>query len=351
MNYIPFLKLKQNEVLAIRRLKKENKAKIIPFFDIPRGPQDGVDEFKNKISKGLEYIRRAYKDFEFPFYLDVYDIADNIDLDGKHVYEYLLEKFRSFNIIPVVGLDRDAKHIEAAIKFIKSRSNKHLAIRLLDEDIESYDLTESDIRNSLGSILNSSININIIIDLRVIKKDINTLSRMIIDFINEYVKKNRFHKIIVASSSTPANITELIKTQSSKTYARSEWKLWKSISSIKEQLGDDLIYADYAVVSPDYSDTKLPLTLLQSVMTPKAIYTKNDKAFVTRGGRMKSEGYDQYYQMADDIVSLSFFRGRSFCYGDDYIYKISSKECATCGSAQSWIAATINCHISYMLEL
>jgi hypothetical protein len=42
MKYVPFLKLKKNELLALRRMDSAYQGQITPLFDIPR--EKGMDE-------------------------------------------------------------------------------------------------------------------------------------------------------------------------------------------------------------------------------------------------------------------------------------------------------------------
>ena len=47
-NYIPFLKLKSNEILAIKELEAELQEEITPFFDFPQKKENFTeDTFKN----------------------------------------------------------------------------------------------------------------------------------------------------------------------------------------------------------------------------------------------------------------------------------------------------------------
>ena len=110
--YTPFLKLKANEVAAIASLSDVVKDKIVPFFDLAR--KDGMSPagFGSMVSKSAVKLRK-YVGLTRPFFLDNYDIADDILLNGQPNYEAVMHEFRELNFVPVVGLNRTMAHNQA----------------------------------------------------------------------------------------------------------------------------------------------------------------------------------------------------------------------------------------------
>ena len=92
MDYVPFLKFKVNEVAALKVLPDIDKMRITPFFDLPR--KDILDEASLK-----KIIDTAHRKYEInlqllpSFYIDNFDINDNILIAGDDNYSYLIRKF------------------------------------------------------------------------------------------------------------------------------------------------------------------------------------------------------------------------------------------------------------------
>jgi hypothetical protein len=153
MDYTPFLKLKVNEIAALNALPLEDKRRLSPFFDLPR-----KDVLTSQSLKAL--IDTAYRKYEINltalpfFYLDNYDINDDILVGGDNCYLYALEVFSNANVIPVVGIDRSARRNEVVVLAKKNNlvQNDTVALRIGSEDIVSYKLVEEELLDLLGEL-------------------------------------------------------------------------------------------------------------------------------------------------------------------------------------------------------
>jgi len=114
--YIPFLKLKQNELQSLSELKFSIQEKIRPFFDVPRTSKNqSAAEIYERLDLGIGQLQKLIKQRGmFEFYVDSFDLDDSILLKGLGQYAYILSRFAEFRAIPVVALDRiDAHNIES----------------------------------------------------------------------------------------------------------------------------------------------------------------------------------------------------------------------------------------------
>ena len=102
-------------------------------------------------------------------------------------------------------------------------------------------------------------------------------------------------------------------------------------------IGPSMRYGDYGVVTPDFSELENP-QLIVGRMGPNARYTLDNRWFVTRGRRFQTDGYDQYYTLAEQVASLAEFSGRTFSFGDEYI-DVRANGNGTTGNPTTWIAA------------
>lgn len=350
-HYVPFLKMKQNEIGAICELKKDIRDGITPFFDIPR-PKE------NTLAEIAERLRIAKKQADMnlsgvTFYLDNFDIDDTISLDGRYQYETILDLFSAHHIIPVVGLNRDPRHNMAAIEF-SNRTNKKIVLRLTAQDIESYRISKFEIDSIYSELSKQNIDyVDVVFDFRVITTDPAVLGASALKFLT-YLEADHFaNKIIIAGSSIPASVRDLLKTKEYTHIVRRECWLWEYIKKNNTLSGRNLVFGDYGLVSPDYTDMELDFAMIQNIAAPKAFYTFQDSYFLVRGGAFKThpDKYGQYFSIADLIVGQKFFRPYTYSYGEKYIIDRCAKakiKLKKAGSPGSWLKATLTTHITFI---
>lgn len=352
--YYPFLKLKLNEVLSLGTLSAGTRSRIRPFFDVPRTSKaQNANEILERIRIGAEKMESAQNTIgPFPFYIDNFDLDDDITLLGVNQYKYILDTFKIYRAIPVLALDRNTDHNKAVYKYLEDVGGP-VAVRLQLEDIDSWTSARRKLRQLWTDINETGTrHIDVFIDSRVISEsEDNTLS------VHEFIQKFRLeflaNAIVVTGSTVPSNIGELIETSSYKTIDRLEYRLWKSL--IRDEELSDIRFGDYGVVSPDYADIDLDPKLFRSVSTPRALYPFQDKTMIVRGSSFKThpDGNGQYFHIADFLHRQPFFRGREYSAGDKYIHDRSSssiKRPTKAGSPGSWVKSTLASHITYICD-
>lgn len=353
MKYVPFLKLKQNEIRAIGDLDIKVNEDMIPFFDITQ--IENLDD--NLLEENLILRKKDIEkniDSSKLFYIDNYDQQDSPNCN----YKLVLETYKELNIIPVIGIDRDDEHINSVTNYLNTKnSNKKLAIRFNTNDIESFNIIQEEIEEYLMPCIKLCVELHIIIDLRIINdNNINYLKNRIVKFIEDIEKNLICNKIIITSSVFPPTIGEIIKTNQIMTINRLEHTLWEKI--IKElPIHNKLIFGDYTIVSPDYAEPTISMNIIQNVMSPKVIYTDKNSYYILRGNAFKSSkyGFDQYFIIAQNIIKQKFFRGDKYSLGDKYIYDRGIiprlKEVKKGGNPSSWIRNTICIHVTFIRNL
>ncbi|KUM54994.1 beta family protein [Rheinheimera sp. EpRS3] len=355
MKYVPFLKAKQNEIRALSLLSKERIKEIIPFFDIPRPNKISQSEIVNNVLSARKSMGMAQEFHPFWFYLDVFDIPSGINVGGVPFYQFVLNEFSDYSVIPVIGLDREPEHLQSVLNTLGDKA--YLAIRLVDEDLLSFNITKNKLEK-LFSQFNGDISFDLILDCRIVnEQNYEAMANNCSSFLNRCDELDSVQDIIVTSSSITSPISELIDPQSSCTFTRYENSLWDKLDFISQK---DVIYGDYTVVSPEYSDVNIPVEIMRNVQCPKIIYTQLDVAFGVRGGALKTHGDYQFYDLAKEVLNCGLYRGKHFSNGDDYIERVANRTLTkkvkggvivtTCGSPSKWIETTVNCHISFIID-
>jgi len=201
--YIPFLKFKQNEIMALRELSSEIKEEIVPFFDFPRKNNMTELDFIGAVSKMEKRLARHLDGID-TFYLDDYDIEEDLFIDGADSYKYLIESFP--NMIPVLGIDRSSEHNDTVFSAKENGlESPNVALRLTFEDFESFELVESDIEDFLGDTIRIFDAVDLIFDCRYTGgMNENIVSIAITDFANLFSRKfttNNNHYLATVSCS------------------------------------------------------------------------------------------------------------------------------------------------------
>lgn len=350
--YYPFLKLKQNEMLSLGTLSLETRSRIRPLFDVPRtSARQNSEEILERIRIGLDKMERFHEKIgAIQFYIDNFDLDDDLLLNGEDQYHYILNTFKKFRAIPVVALDRAESHNDAVFEYLEDVGGP-VAVRLQMEDIDSWVVARRKLRDLWNDLAAAEVShIDVFIDARVINEAEN-VAETISGFLRKFLAEFSVNSVIVTGSTIPSNIGDLIDTSQHKIVQRLEYHLWASL--ISDAMLRDVRFGDYGIVSPDYADIDLDPKLFRTISTPRALYPFDDKVMVVRGSAFKThpQGNGQYYGIADFIHRQPFFRGSAYSEGDKYIHDRSTsspKRPAKAGSPGSWVKSTLASHITYI---
>lgn len=350
--YTPFLKLKTNEIAALAALTSEIKNLIVPFFDLAKKPLMTSDSFKRMVTKAVVAVDR-HLDALPAFYIDNFDIEDDMSVDGEDNYLFVMEAFRKLPFIPVVGLDRAVGRNQIVFDAKKNGilNSNAIAIRLQAEDFVSFALIQDDLEGLFESgnglfdqwilILDNRVCLNVDVSARVTELE---------SFIASFSKMFAFAEIIVAGSSIPASIGDLVKVQTELHHERIEMAIHTSTCAA---LADNSFgFGDYTVVSPLYSDVDIPPAVMLNVMAPRVVYSYEDLHFFARGGALRSHprANAQYNDIAKYLIAKPFFRRAAYSFGDKFL-EDKANMIGSMVTPGSILKPTINAHISYMSRI
>lgn len=269
-NYVPFLKLKVNEVGALSVLDDDLKKVIVPFFDLPK-QKDGATpaDFSEMTSKAARSAAKNLKGIK-AFFLDNFDIDDTIRIGGVDSYAFVIEEFKNLEFIPIVGLDRTEERNNIVFQKKKEgviKSNV-LGIRLLYEDFVSYELVEDDIANIIAASNGYFASLVFVLDNRVcIDADIGEAAGKISKFVTKLNQDFQPDSIVITGSSIPASIADILAVESDGIYERKEVEIYRAV--VSHVHAKNLVLGDYTIVSPLYSEFKIPPQAMRNVTAPK----------------------------------------------------------------------------------
>lgn len=313
IKYIPFLKFKKNEIQGVAQLTQSVRDQIAPLYDVPRS-QNIMSE--SEVSKRIHIAEEELKKSQsvapnYFFFIDNFDIDDSIDIAGMPQYRAILAKLAAYPIIPILAFDRHLDHNDAALDLIKSKPGD-IAIRLQQTDIESYNLTKIKLTSIWPAVQAAQpSSIILLLDLRIIEDAVDA-QRKVERFLTRFNQDFQVTATAVTGSIIPGNIATLIGTNETKHVPREEYRLWRALQAVPSF--DAILYGDYCVVSPEYSDIDLEPELMNGVSTPKVFYPYDDHFYIARGRRFRSHGYGQYFGISDSIINQPFYRGAGYSY-------------------------------------
>lgn len=349
--YIPFLKTKNGEFAAIKALEPNIKRKITPFLELQFNKNSDADWLKNKMPRIIRKIELNLGHIPF-FYFDNYNINSDLLVNGVNNYQYILETLKDLPFIPVVSIDRHPDHNQSVYnkKTTGDIKSQVLAIRLTSEHFQNYHLTDIDIKSELRSVISQFDQIDLILDCRVcLKADTNELANNIIDFAVNFVKDYNVRRLIVAGSSIPPSIADLLPPVSTITIERKELSVFRNVQLYGPSL--HLYLGDYGSVSPEFSEIDIIPEAMRNVTAPKIIYSYDDNHFILRGGALATHprGDAQYYDLSGDLEAQAFFRGPRYSDGGKFFYEKSRSRGSKVTPA-SIVKPTLNSHITYMMK-
>ena len=351
--YIPFLKAKANEFGAIKALGNAQKEVIAPFFDLPLKKDMTAAVLKKVIDGAARKFALNMKGIP-EYFVDDYDIPDNLIINGKQGYEYFAERMfaEGLNFNPVVGIDRSAARqsciFSAAIRNITK--NCRVALRVTADDLNDYRLVRSDILNLIRQGEGIYERWVLVIDNRVcLGVDPATRATQIANFCSAAYADHAYEGIVITGLSLPPVIGDILATNNEIHLPRNEVGIYNLTASFIS--GAKIFFGDYTVVSPDYSDSDIEPQNMLNVTAPKVVYSYNHNHYIVRGGSLKSHprGFKQYNDIAARIVAQPFFR-HNFSAGDLFLADKALGNGSTVMPG-SILKPTINSHITYMISI
>lgn len=297
------------------------------------------EEYKQLIKKLINKFKLNTQEIPL-FYLDDYDIDNDLFVNGEQSYGFVIKQFQFFPFIPVIGIDRSLERNEIVFSNKEYIQSDTVAIRIVGDDLQTGLF---DFKNLAKKAKENFSHIELIIDLKILPEaaDLSDYFGKISKFLQ---KVEDFSKIIITGSSIPKSIGELVSTNQIKNITRKELELFKMLNATYP----NLIYGDYTIVSPYYSDVDMPAEMLLNITAAKVIYSYEKFHHVYRGETLKSGNYQQFKDFCEDISTQSFFRGVNYSYGDNFISNAKDRDSNITQS--SILAPTINAHISYMYK-
>lgn len=350
-HYVPVFKLMKGEREALAQLDAIQRKRVTPLFEIrPPKPKRSKDKQKtirmetmeevlNKVGPNLAKALPGCRAFIDGIYLTPAQAMAS----GEHPLAHVLAEARKAGVVlvPVTGPERSPEY-QAVVKAAVAADKRGVCVRLRKNELFKDDLDDmlSSVLRTTGAAPESA---DLVLDLGQIEPDdVSMLSKSIIGVLGSIDGVKAFRTLTLASGAFPQTVSHIkmpTKVQ------RADWLLWQAITKKAKSVARLPTYGDYAIQGT------LPPTSEAAMHggSPNIRYTADDHWLVVRGGAFKLHGYDQYVALAQYLKEQECYAGRTFSWGDEYIFGCAGGA-ETHGSPAVWRKVGTSHHIMQVLK-
>ncbi len=340
--YLPILKWKQGEQVALRNLTSDVKSNILPLLEVvgvsartSGGPTKPVAEHLTHAAIQMEKCWGT----SAPLLLDTHLLSPEVRIDGRSALVYTLGEAHARNIpaVPVVSTTCGAAELRA---LAGSAATVGAAIREPLKNVVRASFPEA-LARTLRALKVCPSQVDFVLDVGEVNEGNREVQAIAVEQALARLPSGDWRSLTVASAAFPVNLAGM--RPGLHALARADFQLWESVSGLPQHPS----FGDYAIAHPEMPD----LDMSKVKVSASIRYTTPD-AFVVARGRVVTDdrhgGYGQFNTLAGDLVNHAAFAGASFSWGDGYI--------ATCagggktGSLTTWRQVGTNHHITMVVR-
>jgi hypothetical protein len=349
--YVPVLKGKQGEFGALQSLDERWRSMIKPCIEVPAVAYD-FENKKPKVSLDrhlaaiADKLRRSWG--PSPFFLDLSPLPSGARTeDGTHPADRLFDvcKQKGLRPIPVSTPQLDNIHQDALARKAKEHGNG-LCLRLLVEVLLDGDPVQI-IKSLMARVkITDRANTDIILDVDyVMGSHVTAVRNGVLSVLSRLPGVEAWRSVTLVGCGFPENLIGLTPG-TVVAFPRTEWMLWKGMSSKDLAPARMPTFGDYAIQHPTQKEVD------QRVVGPSASirYTTNGQWLIFRGRGVrtpKSGGLSQYKKLSQDLIAHEDYSGKEFCWGDRYISDCARGAVST-GGMPLWRQIGTNHHITFV---
>jgi hypothetical protein len=324
--YVPILKGKKGEFIALKSLNAETLDNFVPVIDIvPIAPKKNLEKH---LLDTVNYFKKFW-DRNRLIYMDGYMIQDEGNLsNGQYLMDYIFDELSkdSFNVIPVISNVSGVDYSES-IKRINERDGKGVCIRIFIKSMKEFNNEIERIVSYLGIGISST---DLLIDLGSLEDlTVENAYLWVKNILKNLTYQSEFRSLILAGGNFPIDLTQ-IKPDQIFTLERKEWKLWQKIV-LDNEIERIPSYSDYAISHPSISVLELEYPNASASIR----YTHENDFYIYRGRGTRQHSFDQFYDISEALIGSIEFYKKEHCAGDAFIYQCGTEKKKP-GSLTTW---------------
>jgi hypothetical protein len=344
--YVPILKGREGEYAALQELDPIIKGLVLPLIETPSVPYDFQKERQAKtldehVSGIPDRLRRCWGSVG-PVLLDMpwFEEGERLS-DGSVALESVLSRCSDVNVdvIPVVARTSSTGYKSAA-RAHAVRTTRGVCLRLKEVDFAddiNLDTEISQLLDELGGL--SPDRVDLLIDLDDLGQNPGRAG-LVARYVLGQVPAGPWRRVVLGAASFPEDLSE-VDARTVARLPRFEWNLWTGLKKWIRLQRPDLVFADYAISHPRLRE--LDPRIMR--MSASIRYTTADAWLVLKGRNVRQFGFEQYFDLCQELVNQPEYCGADFSWGDRFVAECASRETGP-GNATTWRKVGTNHHIT-----
>jgi hypothetical protein len=345
-HYVPAIKWRQGEYLALQELSAAQKQWITPLVDVAPIPWDFENETPAKSID--EHLARMPEQMvtswgtDLPVFVDLSLVEEDTRMASRaHPVEALLAALNGERIhtVPVTGTDRDNDY-QAAIRRAVARDRRGLALRLQPDDLGDAAAMAAidELRVALGAPINVT---DLIIDFGAIEASQVDLTRLLtLNTLRTIPNINNYRTVTLLSGAFPINLSHI--SPGLAFVPRSDWALWQGVNSSRPIRRPS--FGDYTAAHPDQHLQEIDPRFMQ--VSASIRYATDDDWLIVRGRSTRNPrfgGTAQYQDLSRVLIAQPQFTGHGFSWASTFIEECAANQHR--GNPASWRKVATNRHV------
>jgi hypothetical protein len=345
--YMPVLKTKQGEFLALSLVNPSIQGYIVPLIEVTNIEFDNEENTSPKtIEEHLDIVTRriAKKWGRSNAFLDSH-LVNGTSPHGINPVNYIYNRLSSGIALPSPVLRLSTpENIKTAIREVMSeQSLTEVAIRVLIGDIMVQDFSKK-IQELLDYFSLGASTVHMILDLAGADfSNSEDFTDSILDQVRDFPEFLNWKSFTICGGSFPK--TNLLKAGEN-TVPRGEWTFYKKLVAKLEsqEFNRHINYGDYGIIAPGH----FKFDFKKMDRSANIRYTHDDIWFVVKGNSIKLNGNEQYIGLAKDIAKSDYYQGEHFSDGDSHLKKATLKG-GKAGNTTVWKKVGFNHHFAKVM--
>lgn len=330
-NYVPVLKAKDGELIALRHLNPTTKANLMPLIELqPR-------ETPALLGRTLTQIQKGWSS-ELPFLLDAdKDYLINNTVSAVDNLRSACEELATngFNVIPVTGLRRDTLFNDM-ISDVIGKTGNGICIRLQSSDWQDVSSLEDRLRDYVQSLSLNLSQVDLVFDYDAfLPSHLGTIMTSAVTAINSITDIIDYRSLIITATAFPSQ--PISQPYQIYRFPRSEFEAWSMLVALPD-IRRKPVFGDYTTVHPVLPD----IDFRYVKVAPKIKYATESEWLCLR---WDASDYANFRSVCNILVGLPEFNGSDYSWGDSRV-----AQCATVGeptgNPREWVSIGVNHHLT-----
>jgi Beta protein len=344
--YVPILRWKRGEWVALRYLAEDIRASITPLIEVT--PKSFAPRRDGSVPTVSEALSKVAEDLAsnwgwHPAFVDLWHLPGEPRAgDGRSALEYLTSDAanRGASLIPVTGLSRSDEYQEA-VATVAGWGSPRACIRLSPGGL-NRPTVEVDLEQLVSRLGLERAQIDLIVDLQFVGDVPPDWSAVLMSIPH----LEHWRTLTVASGSFPRDLTSF--SVGHHRVRRADWLGWVRLVHTPQACERQPAFADYTIQHGLYNEPPGHANVSASIRC-----TSDESWVFLRGQGLLSEngaGSAQYSREAQWLCARpEIFCGREFSYGDRYIHERSIAVDPP-GSPETLLRAGFNHHLTFVVR-